>query len=210
MRKQGACFFWHLVSRRVGQTSIRLEARARYRKCNGTSCPVTYHATSASTVPGEAEEESHETATRCDHHQLPTAHPRAGRDLTVGLIVTVGALALAHRLPAEALISLGVTSVIGWAGAGAYVLVALLALIGGVALLLMRPWAWTLAMLLEGYALALALWSFSQGHPLYLQMLLSVAIVFYLNTRDVYRAFQARLIPQALYFPMVPMVHACL
>jgi hypothetical protein len=86
--------------------------------------------------------------------------------LTVGLIVTVGALALARRLPTQALLSFGVTSVIGWAGAGVYLLVALLALIGGVAHLLMRPWAWTLAMLLEGYALALNLWSFFQGHPL--------------------------------------------
>src|SRR5271166_3899500 len=75
--------------------------------------------------------------------------------LTVGLIVTVGALALAHRLATELLPSFGATSVVGWAGAGAYVLVALLAIVGGVALLLMRPWAWTLAMLLEGYALAL-------------------------------------------------------
>lgn len=124
--------------------------------------------------------------------------------LSVGLIATIGALALAHRLPQQALVSLGVTSVIGWAGAGAYVLVALLAFIGGVALLLMRPWAWTLAMLLEGYALALALWSFYQGHPLYLQMLLSVVIVFYLNTRDVYRAFQARLYPTGALLPDGP------
>jgi hypothetical protein len=124
--------------------------------------------------------------------------------LTVGLIVTVGALALAHRLPTQVLLNFGVTSVIGWAGVGAYVLVSLLALIGGVALLLMRPWAWTLAMLLEGYALALNLWSFFQGHPFYLQMLLSGVIVFYLNTRDVYRAFQARPYPTGALLPGGP------
>jgi len=50
--------------------------------------------------------------------------------LTVGLIVTVGALALAHRLATELLPSFGATSVVGWAGAGAYVLVALLAWFG--------------------------------------------------------------------------------
>ena len=122
-------------------------------------------------------------------------------------ILTVGALALAHWLPTQVLLNFGVTSVIGWAGAGAYVLVALLALlalIGGVALLMMRPWAWTLAMLLEGYALALNLWSFFQGHPFYLQMLLGTVIVFYLNTRDVYRAFQARLYPTGALLPDGP------
>jgi hypothetical protein len=124
--------------------------------------------------------------------------------LTVGLIATVGALVLAHQLPTQVLLSFGVTSVIGWAEAGAYVLVSLLALIGGVALLLMRLWAWTLAMLLEGYALALNLWSFFQGHPLYLQMLLGAVIVFYLNTRDVYRAFQVRPYPTGPLLPDGP------
>jgi len=123
---------------------------------------------------------------------------------TASLIATVGALVLAHRLPTQVVLSFGVTSVIGWAGAGVFVLVSLLAFIGGVALLLMRLWAWTLAMLLEGYALAINLWSFFQGHPFYLQMLLGAVIVFYLNTRDVYRAFQARLYPTGALLPDGP------
>ena len=131
--------------------------------------------------------------------------------VTASLIATVGALVLAHRLPTQVVLSFGVTSVIGWAGAGVFVVVSLLAFIGGVALLLLRPWAWTLTMLLEGYALAINLWSFFQGHPFYLQMLLSSVIVFYLNTRDVYRAFQARpcptdaLLPDGLTSPHVLM-----
>ena len=124
--------------------------------------------------------------------------------VTASLIAAVGALVLAHRLPTQVVLSFGVTSVIGWAGAGAYVLVSLLALIGGVALLLMRLWAWTLAMLLEGYALAINLWSFFQGHPFFLQMLLSSVIVFYLNTRDVYRAFQVRPYPTGPLLPDGP------
>ena len=60
----------------------------------------------------------------------------------------------------------------------------------GVGILRMRPLAWFLAMVLQGWTLAtLLLNHFIQGGGNYASMLLAVVIVFYLNTRGVREPF---------------------
>jgi hypothetical protein len=63
-------------------------------------------------------------------------------------------------------------------------------LVAAIGLLLMRRWAWVLTMLLVGYRMATNLWlHFSSGGGDELELVLDVVIVFYLNQRDVQRAF---------------------
>ena len=63
-------------------------------------------------------------------------------------------------------------------------------LVAAIGLLLMRRWAWVLTMLLVGFRMATNLWlHFSGGSGYELELVLDVVIVFYLNQRDVQRAF---------------------
>jgi hypothetical protein len=45
-------------------------------------------------------------------------------------------------------------------------------------------------MILTGIGLAFTIWSYFQGTPNYLPMLIDVVIVFYLNQRDVQQYFE--------------------
>lgn len=56
----------------------------------------------------------------------------------------------------------------------------------------LKRFAWVLIMILQGIGMAVYLWFYTNGEPLYLSMLLSVIIVFYLNQREVQQAFQRR------------------
>jgi hypothetical protein len=112
--------------------------------------------------------------------------------LTAGVIIAAHFPGLFQQLPSEVRINLDITSAENWTYISVYAIISLLALIGGFALLLMRPWAWTVAMLVQGYALVIDLWTFFHGEVLYLQMLLAIVIVFYLNTREVRSVFQTR------------------
>ena len=63
-------------------------------------------------------------------------------------------------------------------------------LVAAIGLLMMRRWAWVLVMLVVGYRMASNLWlHFSDGGGDEIEMVLDVIIVFYLNQRDVQRAF---------------------
>ena len=63
-------------------------------------------------------------------------------------------------------------------------------LVAAIGLLRLRRWAWVLAMLIVGYRMANNLWLYaSGGDAAELEMLLDVVMVFYLNQRDVQRAF---------------------
>ena len=99
-------------------------------------------------------------------------------------------LALRHQLPPDLVISLKGITPLSWASVSANAVVAILSLVGGVALLLVRPWAWTLALLVQGYSLAVDLWGVFQGRTPYLEMLVPIVIIFYLNTRSVTRFFE--------------------
>jgi hypothetical protein len=56
----------------------------------------------------------------------------------------------------------------------------------------LKRWAWVLIMIRRGVGMALNLWLYANGEPLYLDMLLSVIVVFYLNQREVQQAFERR------------------
>jgi hypothetical protein len=63
--------------------------------------------------------------------------------------------------------------------------------LSGVGVLRMLLWAWLAAMALQGWTLAVFLLDyFSGGQRSYPSVLLSVIIVFYLNSRTVRRAFE--------------------
>ncbi len=113
--------------------------------------------------------------------------------LLSGIVVVLAAaiiLALNRQLPRELAVSIEGISPLDWASVAANAVVGILSLVGGVALLLVRPWAWTLALLVQGYSLAVDLWSIYQGHTPYLEMLVPIVIIFYLNTRSVSRFFE--------------------
>ncbi len=57
----------------------------------------------------------------------------------------------------------------------------------------MQRWAWFVMMVFVGWSMAVDIWRVMYGSPDYLRMLLNVIIVFYLNQRDVQRAFSQRM-----------------
>lgn len=73
-----------------------------------------------------------------------------------------------------------------WAG---WVLVGFLAL-AILGLLGLKRWGWVLTMILTGVGLSLSIWNYFQGTPNYIGLVLYVALVFYLNQREVQAAFQ--------------------
>ena len=52
--------------------------------------------------------------------------------------------------------------------------------------------AWVLIMIQQGIGMSVYLWFYANGEPLYLSMLFSVIIVFYLNQREVQQAFERK------------------
>lgn len=99
------------------------------------------------------------------------------------LAVGVGALP-PILLPVSALETLP-----GPLAVGAQAVLGVLSLVGGIAILQLRPWAWFVAMLLQGIALVANLVSYFEGRPPYLSLLLAVVIVFYLNARAIRQVF---------------------
>jgi hypothetical protein len=63
------------------------------------------------------------------------------------------------------------------------------ALVGGISMLRLRPWAWLLGMLLLGCELVIQLGNYVQGHPAYPIMCITALLVFYLNQRPIREAF---------------------
>ncbi len=56
-------------------------------------------------------------------------------------------------------------------------------------LLFLKRWGWILTMILTGIGLAFSIWSYFQGNPHYIPMVIYLVIVFYLNQRDVQSPF---------------------
>jgi hypothetical protein len=65
----------------------------------------------------------------------------------------------------------------------------LVGLISGVGILRLRAWAGLMALIAQGMNLIAELISYTRGEAEYLNMVISVIIVFYLNQRDVRNAF---------------------
>jgi uncharacterized membrane protein (DUF2068 family) len=55
--------------------------------------------------------------------------------------------------------------------------------------LLMKRWGWILTMIMTGIGLAFSIWSYIDGNPRYIPMLIYIVIVFYLNQREVQSPF---------------------
>lgn len=65
-----------------------------------------------------------------------------------------------------------------------------------IGLWLLKRWAWFLVMMQLGLSLALCLWAYFQGVPLYVYMWLNTILVFYLNQREVQYVFGQMRKPQ--------------
>ena len=76
-----------------------------------------------------------------------------------------------------------------WTDAVGWILVAIVS-IAVVGLWFLKHWAWVLTMILVGLGLAFGIWQHFQGIPSYIVMLTNLVAVFYLNQRDVQRAFE--------------------
>lgn len=63
------------------------------------------------------------------------------------------------------------------------------AVVSGIGLLLVRTWAWLLALALLGCQLIIQLSNYFQGHPAYWAMFFSALLVLYLNQRPIREAF---------------------
>jgi uncharacterized membrane protein (DUF2068 family) len=59
-----------------------------------------------------------------------------------------------------------------------------------VGLWFLKRWAWVATMILVGIGLAFGIWGYFQGAPTYINLLINTLAVFYLNQRDVQRAFE--------------------
>jgi hypothetical protein len=71
-------------------------------------------------------------------------------------------------------------------------LLIMLAVITIAGLWLRRRQAWILAMILVGIGLVFNIWNYLEGRPFYLNMLILVVAVFYLNERSVQLMFESR------------------
>ena len=56
----------------------------------------------------------------------------------------------------------------------------------------LQRWAWLLLMIWQGCIMATDIWGRINGNPSYLTMLINVIIVFYINQREVKKAFTGR------------------
>lgn len=59
-----------------------------------------------------------------------------------------------------------------------------------------QRWAWVATMLWAGTNMTAALIAYIYGEPQYIQMVLSVIVVFYLNQRDIQLAFQTGIVQE--------------
>ena len=58
---------------------------------------------------------------------------------------------------------------------------------------LLQRWAWLVLMIATGVTLTFSLYRYFEGHPDYFSMLVNVAVAFYLNDRNVQRAYARRM-----------------
>lgn len=94
-------------------------------------------------------------------------------------------------MPPEVAAELPTVSLTGALLASATLVMGLVSLVSGVGILLLRQWAWLMAMIAQGINLAAELIDYTRGEANYLSMLASVIIVLYLNMRDIRRALSA-------------------
>jgi hypothetical protein len=62
-------------------------------------------------------------------------------------------------------------------------------IVSSIGLLRMRPWAWLMAMIVQGISLIVYLVDYIRGMPNYVGMIFAVFVVFYLNQRDIQLVF---------------------
>ncbi len=74
------------------------------------------------------------------------------------------------------------------------ILVILIGLVLIVGLYQLQRWAWVSVMVLTGLSMLFDLWGYFYGNYSFLSMVINIAIVFYLNQREVQRAFSSELI----------------
>jgi len=74
----------------------------------------------------------------------------------------------------------------------AYLIVLIIFLVLALGLWRLQRWAWVFLMVWQGLLMIGDIWGRFNGNPSYLTMILSVIIVFYINQREVKKAFSGR------------------
>ena len=74
----------------------------------------------------------------------------------------------------------------------AYLIVLFIFLVLALGLWRLQRWAWVFLMVWQGLLMIGDIWGRFNGNPSYLTMILSVTIVFYINQREVKKAFSGR------------------
>ncbi|MDD1776076.1 MAG: hypothetical protein LUP94_01825 [Candidatus Methanomethylicus sp.] len=74
----------------------------------------------------------------------------------------------------------------------AYLIVLIIFLVLALGLWHLQRWAWVFLMVWQGLLMIGDIWGRFNGNPSYLTMILSVIIVFYINQREVKKAFSGR------------------
>lgn len=62
--------------------------------------------------------------------------------------------------------------------------------VSGIGLLRLRPWAWLMAMIVQGIGMIIDLIEYARGRPNYITMTFAVVVVLYLNQGSIQEAFQ--------------------
>ncbi len=92
------------------------------------------------------------------------------------------------RLPL--VFTIGGLTVTDWLAAVLAGALGIFIVVSAIAVLRLRPWAWFVAMVVQGWTLATLLFNyFTHGQTSYSTLILGVVIVFYLNSRSVRRTF---------------------
>ncbi|HEY7350209.1 MAG TPA: hypothetical protein VH599_17960 [Ktedonobacterales bacterium] len=112
--------------------------------------------------------------------------------LVSGLSLFLLVLSLLHytgNVPPALVVALGRLSMLDLFLVTAQAALGVFALVSGIGMLRLRPWAWLIGMLLLGCELVIQLSNYFQGRPAYLVLFVTALLVFYLNQRPIREAF---------------------
>jgi|GEM_PF-857004 hypothetical protein len=109
--------------------------------------------------------------------------------LFAGLSFSLVIPALYELYPPEIASEIPIHSSRYWLFTSTALVMGICCLVSSVGIFRLRPWAWIMALIVQGINLAAELLNYVNGHAFYFNMFASVIIVLYLNQRDIQRSF---------------------